>query len=121
MCVPRRAALVIGLDGDDLADLAVMHGLDGFLVELVGAGLEIHQEAELLRGGLLAALADGEAAGHIHGNRLGHIDVLAGVHRGGGLLGMEVRRAFDDHRVELLLEQLAVAGQAGDSGWRRAP
>ena len=115
------AALVIGLGGDDLADLAVVHGLDGLLVELVGAGLEIHEEAELLRGGLLAALGDGEAAGHVHRDGLGQIDMLAGVDGRGGLLGMEVGRAFDDHGVELLLQQLAVAVQAGEADGSVAP
>ena len=76
-----------------MPDLAVVHGLDGVLIELVGARLEIHQEAELLRGGLLAALGDGQAAGHIHGDRLGQIDMLARLDAGRGLLGMEVRRA----------------------------
>ena len=75
--------------------------------------MEIDQETKLLRGGLLAALGDGQAAGHIHGDRLGQVNVLAGVHGGGGLLRMEIGRAFDHHRVELLLQQLAVAGEPG--------
>ena len=96
--------MVIGFGGDDLPDLAVVHGLHGLLVKLVGAGLEIHQEAELLGGGLFAALGDGLAAGHVHGNRLGEIDMFAGINRGGGLLGMEIGRALDDDGVELLFQ-----------------
>ena len=111
--VPRLAGLVVGFGGDDLADLAVVDGFDGVLVELVGAGLEIHQEAELVRGGLFAALGDGLAAGDVHGNGLGEIDVLAGINRGGGLLGMEIGRALDDDGVELLFQELAVARKAG--------
>ena len=113
MLSQARTALVIGFDRHDLADLAVVHGLHRLLVELVGARLEIHQEAELLRGGLLAALGDGLAAGHIHGNRLGQIDMLARLDSGGGLFGMEVGRALDHHGVELLLQQLAITGKPG--------
>ena len=90
-----------------------MHGLHRVLIELVGARLEIHLEAELFRGGLLAALGNGLAAGHIDGNGLGEIDMLAGLDRGGGLFGMEIRRALDDDRVELLLQQLAIRGKPG--------
>ena len=110
---PRLTGLVIGLDGDELPELAVMHSLHRVLVELVGARLEIHLETELLRGGLLAALGDGLAAGDIDRNRLGEIDMLARVDSGGGLFGMEVRGALNDYRVELLLQQLAVAGEPG--------
>ena len=86
---------------------------------LVGAGLEIDLEAKLLRGRLLAALGDGLAAGHVHGYGFGQIDVLAGLDGGGRLLRMKIRRAFDDDRVELLLQQPAIAGEPGEAAGGR--
>lgn len=117
--VPGGAALVIGLNRDDLAQFALMHALGRILVQLVSARLEIDQEAELFRGSLFAALFHREAARHIDGNRFGHINVFAGLDGGGGVLGMEIGRRFDDDRVQFLFEELAIAGKAGEAMFRR--
>ena len=45
--------------------------------------------------------------------------MLARLNTRGGVFGMEVRRRLDDHRVELLLQQLAIGGEPGVAvgGW----
>ena len=63
----------------------------------------------------LPALADGQAAGHVDGDGLGDVDVLAGLDGGRRLLGMEVGRGLDDHGVELALQEFLVAGKAGEA------
>ncbi len=42
--------------------------------------------------------------------------MLAGLERGGGLLGMEVRRALDGHGIEPALEQGAIPVESGEAG-----
>ena len=103
LVLDRGAQQVVGLE----------HAADRLLVGLVGPGLEIDQEAELLLRRFLAAVGDRLAPGHIDGERFGDVNMLAGVHRGRCLLGMKVRRRFDRHGVQLLLQQPLVAGQPG--------
>ena len=54
-----------------------------------------------------AALLNGRAAGHVHRDRLGQVDVLARSDGVGRLRRVEVRRRLDRHGVQLLLEQPA--------------
>ena len=112
-----RGAVVVHAGGPGIARHAALQPADRTLVdppqrlvvEVVGPGLEVDQVDELPGRGLPARLGDGHAAGHVHGHRLGEVDVLAGLDRGRGLLGMEVGRALDHHRVERRVEQPLVA------------
>jgi len=114
-----QVALVGRVGIDDPADLAGVDAFHDLLVGRMGPGLEIREERQLLRGRLLAAVGDRLAAGNVHGDRFGEIDMLAGGDRGGGLLGMEVGRALDHHGVQLLVDQLLVAGESGKPLVRR--
>ena len=80
--------------------------------ELVGSSLEIDQEAQFLFRGFPSAGPDGLATRDVHGDGFGDIDVLAGGDTRGGMLGMKIRRRFDDHGVQFLLQQTLVAGQS---------
>ncbi len=71
----RAVGVVDGLAEGELAECTFAHPLQGLHVERVGAGLEIDEEAELLGGGLFAAVSDAVAAGHIDGDGLGDIYV----------------------------------------------
>ena len=92
-----------------------MHDAHRFLIGRMGAGLEIHQKDQFLLRGFAPALGHGLAAGHVHRNGLGAINVLAGLNRRGGLFRVEIRRRHNRHRVELLFQQALVSGEAGEA------
>ena len=58
--------------------------------------LVVDQEAALFLRGLLGGGPDGQAARHVDGDRLGHVDVQAGFDRGLGLFGIEVGHVLDE-------------------------
>ena len=106
----ERAACVIDcLAEGNVAQGACVDALEGLDIKLVGAGLKIDEETELLRGGFFAGIADAQAAGRIDGYRLSDIDVLAGIHGSGGLLGMEIGRGLNRNGIDLF-DELAIAG-----------
>ena len=100
-----------GLGHDERPHRALVNLPDRLAKMLIGAGLEIHQEHLLLRRGALARRGNRLAAGRIHRDRLGQIDMLARVHGGGGVYRVEIGRRLDDHRVELAFQQPLVARQ----------
>ena len=111
----HQAGLILGIDGHQLAELALMDAGENLLVGRHGAGLEINKEHLLLPGRRPSAFGNGHAAGHVHRDRLGAIDVFPRGYRGRRLLRMEIRRADDGHRVELLLQQALVGGKPGEA------
>src|SRR6185436_11943848 len=112
---------------DGQTDLDALHVADAARADQLG------RAPELFPGTLLAAdlqdasralhrVAQDHALGVRHGERLLQIDVLAGVDRGKGELGMPVIRRADDHRVDVLApEQLAVVAEGADLGRLHVP
>ena len=112
---PGVAGLVGGFAGNNPANSARMHDAHRLLIGRVGAGLEIHQKDQFLLRGFAPALGHGLAAGHVHRNGLGAIDVLAGLDGRGGVFRVEIRRRLNHHRVELLFQKALVSGEAGEA------
>jgi hypothetical protein len=56
---------------------------------------------------------------HVNGDGLGQVDVLAGGDRVGRLGGVEERRGFNCHGLQLLLEEPAITGEAREAARRR--
>lgn len=112
VAAPGNAGMVAGLAEGKLADGAAVDPLQSLDEELVGLSLEIDQEAQFLFRGFPSAGPDGLATRDVHGDGFGDIDVLAGGDTRGGMLGMKIRRRFDDHGVQFLLQQTLVAGQS---------
>ena len=102
---PRVAALVAGFAGNNLANPARMNDAHRLLVGRMGARLEIDQKDQVLLRGFASALGHRVAAGHVHRNGLGAIDMFAGLDRRGGVDRVEIRRRINHHRVEFLFEQ----------------
>ena len=71
-----------------------MHAADRLLVELAGSGLEIDQHDAILLGPFAARLGHRLAAGHVDGDRLGAVDVAAGIDAGHRLLRHGSRAGF---------------------------
>ena len=111
---PDLPAVVDGLAGDDVADIAGMHAANRLLEELAGAGLEIDQHDAFFLGPFAAGVGHRLATGHIDGDWLGAVDVAAGIDSGDGVLGMEVRRGFDHDRIRPSVQQPLVARQAAE-------
>jgi hypothetical protein len=105
----------------EFAEIAGADAPQGFAIQLVGPRLKIDEENQLVLGGPLPGFRDRQATGHIHGDRLGQKHMLAGGHRGGGVLRMEIGWRFDDHGVELAIEQFLVASQAAETTRRFDP
>ena len=108
----HQAGLVFRINGDQLANAAVVDAGNDFLVGRHGAGLKINLERQLLLGGLPPALANRLAAGNIHGDGLGQINVFARLNGRRGLLGVKIGRALDGHGVHFLLQQPLVTRQS---------
>ena len=87
------------LDGDDVADGAVVHALDGLAVGRPEAALQAGEHAQVL---LLRQFAGGLHhldARRVDGVRLLDEDVLARLDRGHHVHGVELGGAGDDHGV----------------------
>ena len=96
----QAAGVVVDVPEHRRADVAAMHARGRFAKERVAARLEVHEHVARRPCGFDGTL-DREAAGHVDRDRLGQVEVLAGLQHGNRLLGMEVRRAFDGHGIEL--------------------
>ncbi|OPZ09998.1 MAG: hypothetical protein BWZ10_02502 [candidate division BRC1 bacterium ADurb.BinA364] len=108
--------MVARLAEGDRSQRALAHAARGFDVEGIGARLKIDQERQPFSPCALRGLAHGENARRIDRDRLGQIDMLAGIDRGASLFGMEIRRRFDRHGVQIAeLEQGFVAGERGEA------
>ena len=111
---PDLGTVVNGLAGDHVADVAGMHAANRLPVELAGSGLEINEHDAAFFRSFAARVGDRLATGHVHGDRLGTVDMAAGIDPGQGLPRMEVGRAFDDDGVRPGVEQPLVARQAAE-------
>src|SRR4030042_6147312 len=80
----RTTCMVNRLAKYKLAKGAVASKFNRFKVKLGGTGLKIHKKTQFFSGSFPAAVTDTVAAGHIHSNRLGNIDVAAGIPGHGG-------------------------------------
>ena len=95
-------AQVIALDGDDLADLAVVDAFDGLApAEVIAIG-ESGQHARAVLLGQLVGLQELQDASHIDGGRLLDEHVLLGLHGGQRVGCVETRCAGDQHDVTVL-------------------
>ena len=112
---------IMRLAADNLTQVAGSDASHGLLVERVGTRLEIDEEYEFFLRCELSRLADAQTARHVDGDRLGEEDVLAGFHRGRGLLGVEVGGRFDDHGVDIIFDDFTVARQSRVSPGRFDP
>ena len=83
------------------------------------AGLEIDEEAALVRGGLAGGGFDACDARGVHGDRLGQPDVQAGLGGGLRLLGMEIRRREHGDDVDAArFDQFLEAVESGEAAVR---
>ena len=114
----RVLCVIDGFAEGERPDGAAVHTSHGFDEQLVGPGLKIHEKAPPAGRGSSRTLFDRRAAWHIHGDRLGEVDVLARRYGVGRLRRVEYG-GVDSHRVQLLLEQPAVAGKAVEATSRR--
>ena len=114
----RRARVVDRLAGNHRSDVAGMDAADRLAIELVGPRLKVNEHHPLVLRGFLAGRGDGQAAGHVNGDRLGAIDVAAGAHARGRLLGMKIRRRNDGDGVRLGVQRPLVGGQAAEGPLR---
>ena len=89
------------------------------LVRGVRGQLVVDAEAQLLLRRLLGQRLHGEDGRHVHGKRLGHVHVAAGVDRRGGLLGIEVGDVFENQRLDTAVERPLVARETAESFSRR--
>ena len=84
-----------------------MNALSRLLENRAGTRLEIDQETDLaLR--LAGGLKNRAATGHVHGHRLGQIDVLASFNGSERVLGMIVGRSLYDHAVKLGIRKFTI-------------
>ena len=112
--VPERAGEVVLLDGDDVADRAVLNPLDRFADAQVVAPAEAGDDGQVLLLGLFARLQHAAHARRIDGDRLLAEDVLAGVDRGLQVQRAEVGRRAEQHDVDVAFHDLLVAVEAGE-------
>ena len=108
-------------EGGDVAEpaqRAIAHAPPHLEHRGVARQLIVDEETELFLRRQAARLADEQGAGHVHRDRLGHVDMLAGVHRGAGLLGVEIRDVLDHHGLDAAVEQPLVAVQSGEPARR---
>ena len=109
-----RYPVIGGLAGDHGADVAGMHAAHRFLIELAGSGLEIDQHHALLLGPLAARLGHRLAAGHVDGDRLGGVDVAAGIDAGHAPAPDGSKAGYDDDGIRPGVQHPLVARQAAE-------
>src|SRR6185503_15524647 len=108
-----RRSEVVDLARDGRPDLAGMHAPGELDVWRGVADLEAYREAQLPRARLLPERHHRLRAGHVDGDRLLEVDVLAGADGGLEVRGMEPGRRRDVDRVHVLVrEQRLVRVQA---------
>ncbi len=103
------------LDGDDLADRAVVDPLHRLADAQVVAPAEPGDEAEVLLLGLFGGGHRHLHRRHVDAVRLFAEDVLAGVDGRLQVDGVEVRRGGDQHHVDAALDQLLVGVEADEA------
>ncbi len=104
--------MVNRLTKNKLSQCTISNTFKRFNVELIGAGLKIHKEALFIPRRLPAAFSDTFTARYIHGDGLGDIYMLTGVHPGSSLLRMKIRRTLNRYCIDLFNEP-AVTKKAG--------
>ena len=112
---PDIAGLVGCFGRNDFANASRMHNPHRLLIGRMRARLKIDEEHQLLFRRLSACIGHSRATGHIHRHRLGAIDVLARLNRRRCVLGMKIRRRFNDDGVELLFKQSFVTREPAKS------
>jgi hypothetical protein len=106
----QAAGVVVDVAHDRRADVARVHAPRGFLEYGAGTCLEVHQKTGFALG-FFAAGENALAARDVHSHRLRQIDVLAGGHCGGSLLGVEVRWTLDRDGIDFRIQEFLVSVQ----------
>gem|GEM_PF-3714422 len=95
--IDKTFVMIVCADQAQFADHAFPDPADGLDVIWVGASLEVHKESLAFLRGDAGGFEDGHAAGHIHSNRLGDVNVAARFGSGSRVLWEKVRRRLQKH------------------------
>ena len=104
--VPAAATVVVGEQGNDLADRPVVDAAYGLAEGVAVAETEARDDREALRLRHLAALQDRVNARGIDGDRLLGEDVLARLHGRAEVNRPELRRRGEQYHVDTAVEKL---------------